>query len=126
MALVGITHGDNEVDVENLCPKLINLKLWDDGSKSWTKSAKDMDYQILLVSQFTLYHQLKGTKPDFHDAMPGEQALSLYQFMLERLKQLYGKEDRIFQGAFGQHMTIDMANDGPVTLVIESKKDLKL
>ena len=50
MALVGITHEDNEVDVENLCPKLINLKLWDDGTKSWTKSAKDMDYQILLVS----------------------------------------------------------------------------
>ena len=44
MALVGITHGDNEVDVENLCPKLINLKLWDDGNKSWTKSAKDLDY----------------------------------------------------------------------------------
>ena len=44
MALVGITHEDNEVDVENLCPKLINLKLWGDGDKSWTKSAKDLDY----------------------------------------------------------------------------------
>ena len=44
MALVGITHGDNEVDVENLCPKLINLKLWKDGNKSWMKSVKDLDY----------------------------------------------------------------------------------
>ena len=54
--LVRITHTDNEVDIDHLTPKLLNLKLWGDEKKSWSKSVKDMDYQILLVSQFTLYH----------------------------------------------------------------------
>ena len=56
MVLVGITHGDNELDIDNLTPKLLNLRLWGEGDKSWCKSLKEMDYQILLVSQFTLYH----------------------------------------------------------------------
>ena len=74
MVLVGITHTDTEVDVEYLTPKLLNLRLWSDESsnKSWAKSVKDLNYQILLVSQFTLYHQLKGSKPDFHGAMNGD------------------------------------------------------
>ena len=72
MVLVGITHTDTEVDIEYLAPKLLGLRLWGDGNKSWSKSVKDMEYQILLVSQFTLYHKLSGAKPDFHDAMNGE------------------------------------------------------
>ena len=99
--LVGITHTDNEVDVDYLTPKLLNLKLWGDEKKSWCKSVKDMDYQILLVSQFTLYHQLKGSKPDFHGAMNGELAKPLYDLFLEKLEKTYGKSDKVFPGAFG-------------------------
>ena len=78
-----------------------------------------------MVSQFTLYHQLKGTKPDFHDAMAGEEAKVLYDMFLEKLEKAYGEPDKVFPGAFGQRMEIEMVNDGPCTLVIESKKEPK-
>ena len=90
MVLVGITHTDTEVDVDNLVPKILNLKLWGDETKSWNKSLLELNYQILLVSQFTLYHQLKGSKPDFHAAMNGEQARVLYDMMLQKLEMQYG------------------------------------
>ena len=126
MVLVGITHTDTEVDADYLVPKLLNLKLWGDSSKPWSKSLIDMNYQLLLVSQFTLYHQLKGTKPDFHDAMAGEQAKILYDYFLDNLARTYGKPEKVFPGAFGEYMNIEMVNDGPVTLVVDSIKDPKL
>ena len=67
---------------------------------------------------------MKGTKPDFHDAMPGEQAQVLYNKFLEYLKSKYHK-DRVFPGAFGQYMNIAMVGDGPVTITLESIKDEK-
>ena len=87
MVLVGITHTDTPVDIEYVVPKLLNLRLWaDDKDKSWSKSLVDKQYECLLVSQFTLYHQLKGTKPDFHAAMNGESAKELYDAFLAKLK----------------------------------------
>ena len=69
---------------------------------------------------------MKGTKPDFHAAMDGEKAKTLYDYFLNRLETLYGAKDKIFPGAFGQYMNIEQVNDGPVTLVIDSIKDPKL
>ena len=79
-----------------------------------------------MVSQFTLYHQFKGSKPDFHGAMQGDQARVLYDYFLKRLTELYGKKDKIFLGAFGEYMNIEQVNDGPVTLTLESIKDPKM
>jgi D-tyrosyl-tRNA(Tyr) deacylase len=127
MAVVGFTHDDTEVDVEYLCPKLLNLRIWnDDQGKSWAKSAKDKDYQMLLVSQFTLYHQFKGAKPDFHAAMQADKAKVLYEYFLKKMAELYGKSDKIFPGAFGEKMQIEQVNDGPVTLTLDSIKEPKL
>ena len=87
MVLVGITHTDTRLDMEYLAGKLLKLKLWNDANeKAWSTNLVENGYEILLVSQFTLYHQLKGTKPDFHDAMGGEEALKLYNQFLEHLK----------------------------------------
>ena len=89
MVLCGITHEDNIIDVDYCIPKLLKTKLWGDASgKGWSTNVVDNDYQILLVSQFTLYHQLKGTKPDFHGAMANEPAKELYDQFLDKL----GKE----------------------------------
>ena len=79
----------------------------------------------MLVSQFTLYHQLKGSKPDFHGAMNGELAKPLYDLFLEKLEKAYGKDDKIFPGAFGQYMNIETVCDGPVTITIDSIKEPK-
>ena len=90
MVLCGITHEDNSLDVDSLVPKLLKTRLWaDDKGKGWSLNVVEKDYQILLVSQFTLYHQMKGTKPDFHQAMGGEEANVLYQEFLTKLDAEY-------------------------------------
>ncbi|KAM7360201.1 D-aminoacyl-tRNA deacylase [Cochliomyia hominivorax] len=132
--LVGITHTDTEKDVEYLSRKLLSLRLFEDQSgKRWQKSVQDEKFEILCVSQFTLYHRLKGNKPDFHLAMQGEQAQQLYQKFLKRLGQMY-EEDKIKDGKFGAYMQVHIQNDGPVTIELESpvveekvkgKKDVK-
>ncbi len=90
MVLCGITHTDNKLDMEYLAGKLLKLRLWPDKEdRPWATNIVENDYDILLVSQFTLYHQLKGTKPDFHDAMNGDAALPLYNSFLEYLRKNY-------------------------------------
>ena len=87
MVLCGITHDDNILDVESVVPKLLKTRLWaDQNGKAWSTNVVENDYQILLVSQFTLYHVLKGTKPDFHGAMANEPAKELYKTFLDKLE----------------------------------------
>lgn len=74
MVLCGVTHSDNELDIDSLVPKLLKLRLWESKGKPWNGNVVEMGFQILLVSQFTLYHKLKGTKPDFHEAAEHEKA----------------------------------------------------
>ena len=134
MVLCGITHSDNILDVESLVPKLLKTRLWgDDTGKGWAKNVVEHDAQILLVSQFTLYHKLKGTKPDFHDAMNGDEAKELYNSFLGKLSgefiemrkkaKIETSKVPVLPGSFGNYMNISMTNDGPVTLVIDSVKD---
>ena len=90
MVLCGITHDDNSLDIDSLVPKLLKTRLWENETgKHWTTNIVEMDYQILLVSQFTLYHQMKGTKPDFHAAMANEPAQALYNQFLTQLETEY-------------------------------------
>ena len=132
--LCGITHGDNQVDIDYLVPKLLKTKLWGTESAPWSKGCVDMNYEILFVSQFTLYHQLKGTRPDFHDAADHEVAKSLYNTFLEQLETEYQKMRKgssdsetksryVYPGSFGNYMNIETVCDGPMTLVIDSVKD---
>ena len=101
MVLCGITHTDNRIDMEQLASKLLKLRLWPDAQdKAWGSNLVENGFEILLVSQFTLYHQLKGTKPDFHDAMNGDEALPLFNEFLEYLRKQY-KPERVQPGAFG-------------------------
>uniref|UniRef100_A0A1A9V143 D-aminoacyl-tRNA deacylase n=1 Tax=Glossina austeni TaxID=7395 RepID=A0A1A9V143_GLOAU len=110
--LVGITHTDTGKDVEYLSRKLLALRLFEDeNGKRWQKSVKDENLEILCISQFTLYHRLKGNKPDFHMAMQGEQAQILYQSFLKRLAN----------GVFGAYMQVHIQNDGPVTVELDSQ-----
>ncbi|XP_013112848.1 D-aminoacyl-tRNA deacylase [Stomoxys calcitrans] len=118
--LVGITHSDTEKDAEYLSRKLLSLRLFEDSAgKRWQKSVQDEKLEIMCVSQFTLYHRLKGNKPDFHLAMQGEQAQQLYQTFLKRLGQTYDAE-KIKDGKFGAYMQVHIQNDGPVTIELES------
>uniref|UniRef100_A0A1A9WPD4 D-aminoacyl-tRNA deacylase n=1 Tax=Glossina brevipalpis TaxID=37001 RepID=A0A1A9WPD4_9MUSC len=118
--LVGITHTDTDKDVDYLSRKLLALRLFEDqNGKRWQKSVKDENLEILCISQFTLYHRLKGNKPDFHMAMQGEQAQILYRNFLKRLANEYD-DQKIKDGVFGAYMQVHIQNDGPVTVELES------
>uniref|UniRef100_A0A182QBF4 D-aminoacyl-tRNA deacylase n=1 Tax=Anopheles farauti TaxID=69004 RepID=A0A182QBF4_9DIPT len=101
--------------------KLLNLRLFEEAStgKRWMQSVMDQQLEIMCVSQFTLYHRLKGNRPDFSRAMQGPEAQQLYGTLLEKLRTLY-VPDRIRDGRFGAMMQVHIQNDGPVTLEIES------
>ncbi|XP_037732668.1 D-aminoacyl-tRNA deacylase isoform X2 [Drosophila subpulchrella] len=102
--------------------KILALRLFEEDGKRWQKSAKDLNLELLCVSQFTLYHRLKGNKPDFSAAMKGEEAQQLYNHFLERLGQSYDSS-KIKDGKFGAYMQVHIENDGPVTINLESPEE---
>uniref|UniRef100_A0A7N5JFV3 D-aminoacyl-tRNA deacylase 1 n=1 Tax=Ailuropoda melanoleuca TaxID=9646 RepID=A0A7N5JFV3_AILME len=100
--------------------KILNLRVFEDESgKHWAKSVMDKQYEVLCISQFTLQCVLKGNKPDFHLAMPTEQAESFYNSFLEQLRKTY-RPELIKDGTFGAYMQVHIQNDGPVTIELES------
>eukprot|EP00095_Tigriopus_kingsejongensis_P003502 snap_masked-scaffold373_size192110-processed-gene-0.13 protein:Tk03502 transcript:snap_masked-scaffold373_size192110-processed-gene-0.13-mRNA-1 annotation:"d-tyrosyl-trna deacylase 1" len=119
--LVGIHKDDTEADKDYLVRKVLNLRIFDnpDNGKRWDKSAKDLNLEILCISQFTLYHTLKGNKCDFSHAMPTDAAHAFYAKFLSDLGRSYA-EDKIKDGQFGAMMQVEIVNDGPVTLEIAS------
>ncbi|KZT09579.1 D-tyrosyl-tRNA deacylase [Laetiporus sulphureus 93-53] len=123
MVLVGIGKDDTPVDVENVAKKILNLRIFDDGSGAmWKKSVKDIDGEVLCVSQFTLLaNTTKGNKPDFHRAMTAESSRQMYTSFLERISSMY-KPEKIKDGRFGAMMSVSLVNEGPVTLTLDSRK----
>ena len=122
-ALVGIAHDDTDKDVEYSVRKLLQLRLFanPETKKGWDKNVLDVDGSILLVSQFTLCHVLKGNKPDFHNAMSGPQAKVLFDKMVDAVRAAHSDPSKVQTGAFGEHMHVNIENDGPVTIQLNSK-----
>lgn len=134
MVLVGISTSDTSDDVSRLVKKISSLRLFEDfsnpppdqskwGGKPWSHSlSSDKDLSILCVSQFTLYGTIKkGTKPDFHKAAKGPDAIHLYQEFLSGLRKELKADDRVQDGRFGEQMEVDLVNDGPVTIVWDTR-----
>merc|ERR1711973_1020595 len=122
--LVGIHRDDTPAQRETLVRKLLNLRVFEDESgggeiKRWDKSVKDLGLDVLCVSQFTLYGEMKGNKPDFRKAMSGDVAKDFYDKFLAELKQDH-HEDKIKNGQFGAFMQVHIQNDGPVTIELEA------
>ena len=113
---VGINKTDNEEYLDIICEKLLNAKLFDDEKESrWKESVSSLDLEILIISNFTLYNNFKGTKPNFNHSMDGSNAKILFDKLIEKVKEKY-KEEKIKTGEFGEYMLIDSQNDGPVTI----------
>eukprot|EP00884_Botryococcus_braunii_P019168 jgi/Botrbrau1/5935/Bobra.0366s0109.1 len=123
LCLVGIRAEDTEKDAEFIARKILNARLFvnPENGRAWDTNVVQLGYEILLVSQFTLYGFLKGNKPDFHVAMPPQQAREFYQKFVERVGRDY-RADRVQDGIFGAMMGVSLLNDGPVTLCIDSAK----
>lgn len=122
LALVGLHENDTEENLVECSKKLLASKLWEnDNGGQWRHGVKQKNYEVLCVSQFTLYGTLsKKNQPDYKLAMKAVPAQELYQKFLSLLKENY-QEDKIFDGQFGAMMDVELVNDGPVTLVIDSE-----
>lgn len=123
VALVGLHQHDTEEEAQQCCRKLLAAKLWsNDDGKPWRHSVKQRNLDVLLVSQFTLYGTLsKKNQPDYKLAMKASPAETLYRNFVQLVKDQYGVEDRVQDGIFGAMMDVELINDGPVTLIIESE-----
>ena len=120
LLLVGLTQGDTLKEVEYLAKKIANLRVFEDSEGKLNKSILDMNYEILSISQFTLYgNTSKGNRPSFTKALEPIKANELYLELTSILNQEY--KIKTFNGAFGEMMDISLINDGPVTIIIESK-----
>lgn len=117
--LVGITHTDTEDDVEYVAKKIANLRLWEDEDGKMNHSIQEVGGAILSVSQFTLYGDTrKGRRPSFIEAARPEQAEPLWELLNQKLQE---QELHVETGIFGAMMDVSLVNDGPVTLIVESK-----
>ncbi|KAK9554524.1 D-tyrosyl-tRNA(Tyr) deacylase [Aspergillus fumigatus] len=122
LVLAGVGKEDTEKDADTLIQRVLKAKLWpaEEGGQ-WKRNVQDIEGEVLCVSQFTLYGQLKkGSKPDFHDAADAETARKLYEYFFRRLGEAY-KPDRVKNGVFQAMMDVELKNDGPVTIEINTK-----
>lgn len=118
VVLLGITHEDSEKDVDFLVQKIVNLRIFPGDGGEFDTSALDSKKEILVVSQFTLYGSCKkGRRPDFNDAAKPDKAELLYKLFVQQLSETGLK---VATGKFQAYMQVDLNNDGPVTLMIES------
>uniref|UniRef100_A0A7N0UHV7 D-aminoacyl-tRNA deacylase n=1 Tax=Kalanchoe fedtschenkoi TaxID=63787 RepID=A0A7N0UHV7_KALFE len=122
LVLVGLHESDTESDADYMCRKVLNMRLFTNEatSKPWDQNVMQKSYEVLLVSQFTLYGVLKGNKPDFHVAMAPQKARPFYESIVERFKKSY-REDAVKDGVFGAMMQVSLVNDGPVTMQLDSQ-----
>jgi len=121
LVLIGIEDADNTEDIQWLSSKIVNLRIFDDENHVPNVSVKDMGGDILLVSQFTLHASTKkGNRPGYIKASKPPVAIPLYQQMINQLENDLGK--KIFTGSFGADMKVALLNDGPVTIVIDTKQ----
>lgn len=120
LVLVGIEELDTKEDADWLCTKLINLRIFSDSEDKLNLSLQDIKGDVLLVSQFTLFASTKkGNRPSFIKSAKPDIAIPLYEYCIQQLSQLLNKP--IQTGQFGADMKISLVNDGPVTILMDSK-----
>ena len=122
LLLLGIEQGDGLEQVNHLAAKVAKLRLWPDlkdSKKQWASSVVDNGFELLVVSQFTLFATFKKPKPDFHQAMGGSQAEGLYEAFVTKCRSELAPE-KVSTGSFGAMMQVELCNDGPVTVELVS------
>ncbi len=121
LVLVGVTHGDTAADVEWLAKKTAGLRIFDDDQGVMNRSVAEVGGEALVVSQFTLHASTrKGNRPSYIHAAGHELAVPLYQAYCRELGSLLGRD--VATGRFGADMAVSLVNDGPVTIIIDSKQ----
>ncbi len=120
LVLAGFEHADTSEDLDWMSAKIINLRIFEDDQGVMNLSVKEIAGEILLVSQFTLHAATKkGNRPSYIRAAPPEIAIPLYNLFIRKVTEQFGKE--VKTGIFGAMMKVELLNDGPVTIIIDSK-----
>lgn len=120
LVLLGIVNEDSQEDIDWLCNKITNLRIFPDEDGVMNTSLKDAEGDVILVSQFTLHaNTKKGNRPSYIKAAKPDVAIPLYENFIETLQNTLGK--KIQTGEFGADMKVQLVNDGPVTIIIDSK-----
>jgi D-tyrosyl-tRNA(Tyr) deacylase len=120
VVFVGIGQNDKEQDIEYMAKKIVNLRIFENELGKMDKSVLDIDGELLVVSEFTLYGDCrKGNRPDFTSAAKPPFALQMYNNFVDKLKTLLPPE-KIKTGKFAAHMIVEIVNDGPVTIILET------
>ncbi len=121
LVFLGVGKDDSQTDLDYLLDKIINLRIFEDDNEKMNLSLWDINGELLVVSQFTLYGDVrKGRRPSFSESASPEVGEKLYKSFIEKAKL---KKIKTQAGIFGAHMKIDLINDGPVTILLDSKKN---
>ena len=124
MVLLGVKQGDTDKDLEYCAKKLVGLRVFEDENQKMNLSIQDINGDFLIISQFTLYGDTKkGNRPSFIMAEEPVKANEMYEKFLAKVKELSGRN--VQKGVFGADMKVELLNDGPVTIIIESPDDQK-
>ncbi|MEA4847000.1 MAG: D-aminoacyl-tRNA deacylase [Clostridiaceae bacterium] len=120
VVLLGVSEKDTEADVLYMVDKIVNLRIFEDGNEKMNLSLPDIRGELLVVSQFTLYGDCrKGRRPNFMNAARPEKAEELYKDFVQRCREMGVKTET---GTFQAYMKVDIENDGPVTIIVDSEK----
>ena len=122
LVLLGVTHADEQQNADYLVDKIVNLRIFDDAEGKMNLSLADTNGGIIVVSQFTLYGDTRGgRRPSFIAAAPGSEAEGLYDYFVAKAKDLVAN---VATGKFGAMMDVELVNDGPVTIILDSEKTI--
>lgn len=120
LVYLGVGKNDTEKDVEWMCDKIANLRIFEDSNGKMNLSLLQVNGELLVISQFTLYGDCRrGRRPSFDEAAPPEIGEKLYEMFIEKMKQ---QVKRVERGIFGAHMEVESINDGPVTILLDSER----
>ena len=120
VVLLGVAHDDTRQDADYLAPKIASLRIFDDAEGKMNVALKETDGGLLVVSQFTLYGDVRrGLRPSWSDAAPPEVAEPLYEYFVESSRKLIA---HVATGSFRKTMQVELVNDGPVTIMLDSRK----
>ena len=119
LVLIGVTHNDTKETADLMIRKLLNLRVFSDENDKMNLSLKDVDGELLLISQFTLYANCKrGNRPDFINAAKPDVAKELYEYIITKCNE---NGYKVETGEFGADMKVELLNDGPVTIILDSE-----